>query len=244
MILDNEALDDLQLEGLMLIQKKDGFKFGIDAVLLSDFAKDAPSKCTLDLCTGTGIVPLLLSAKTKTAKIYGLEIQQDIADMAKRSVEYNKLSERVEIKCGDLKEAHKIYHKGSFDKITCNPPYMKNNSALKNTTDTKTISRHEIMCTLEDVISASAALLCSKGRFFMVHRPSRLADIMYLMRKYRLEPKRLRLIAPSMGKAPNLLLIEGMKDGGAELKCEPTLYIYDSNGNYSEEINKIYNRGL
>ena len=242
MIFDDEILDDLQLDGLYIIQKKNGFKFGIDAVLLSDFAKDTPSRSTLDLCTGTGIIPILLSAKTKTPKICGLEIQPHIADMAQRSVLYNKLSDKVEIKCGDLREAAKIYPKGSFDKITCNPPYMKNNSAVKNEADTMTISRHEIMCTLEDVISVSSKLLRPKGRFYMVHRPSRLADIMYLMRTYKIEPKKLRFVAPSEGKAPNLLLIEGMRDGGAEMKVLPTLYVYDKNGNYTEEIDIIYGR--
>jgi len=242
MLVHDEILDDLQLDGLYVIQKKNGFKFGIDAVLLSDFAKDTPSRSTLDLCTGTGIIPILLSAKTKTPKICGLEIQPHIADMAQRSVVYNNLSEKVEIKCGDLKDATNIYPKGSFDKITCNPPYMKNNSAVKNEADTLTISRHEIMCTLEDVISVSSKLLRPKGRFYMVHRPSRLADIIYLMRTYKIEPKKLRFVAPSEGKAPNLLLIEGMRDGGAEMKVLPTLYVYDENGNYTEEIDIIYNR--
>ena len=242
MLVHDEILDDLQLDGLYVIQKKNGFKFGIDAVLLSDFAKDTPSRSTLDLCTGTGIIPILLSAKTKTPKICGLEIQPHIADMAQRSIVYNSLSEKVEIKCGDLKDAVNIYPKGSFDKITCNPPYMKNNSAVKNEADTLTISRHEIMCTLEDVISVSSKLLRPKGRFYMVHRPSRLADIMHLMRTYKIEPKKLRFVAPSEGKAPNLLLIEGMRDGGAEMKVLPTLYVYDSDGNYTEEIDIIYGR--
>ena len=242
MIKNDEILDDLQLQGLHIIQKKSGFKFGIDAVLLSDFAKDASSKATLDLCTGTGIIPVLLSGKTKTPRICGLEIQEEIADMAKRSVEYNKIENRVEILQGDLKNAAEIYGKGTFDKITCNPPYMKNNTAVKNETDTLSISRHEIACTLEDVISVSSALLRPKGRFFMVHRPSRLADIISLMRQYRIEPKRMRLVAPKQGKEPNLVLIEGIKDGGAELKILPTLYVYEENGEYTKEIDKIYNR--
>lgn len=241
MIKTDECLDDLQ-NGLFIIQKQNGFKFGIDAVLLADFAKNARSSVTLDLCTGTGIVPILLSEKTNTPKIYGLEIQADIAEMARRSVQYNNLNERVCIEEGDLNNAPCIYGKGKFDKLTCNPPYMKCGAGLQNDADTKSVSRHEILCTLDDVLRVSRELLMSKGRFFMVHRASRLADILCTMRKYGIEPKRLRLVHPSPEKAPNLVLVEGMKDGGEELKILPPLYVYDSDGNYSEEINKIYGR--
>lgn len=242
MIYEDECLDDLQAGGLFLIQKKNGFKFGVDAVLLSDFAKDARSKCTLDLCTGTGIVPILLSHKTDTERICGIEIQPDIAEMARRSVEYNKLSPRVEIIFGNLKDAPEIYGKSSFDKITCNPPYMKCGAGIQNDTDTKSLSRHEVMCTLDDVIRVSSELLIPKGRFFMIHRPSRLADIMCAMRRYRIEPKKMRFVHPAPYKTPNLVLVEGMLGGGEELKLLPPLYVYDENGAYSEEINKIYGR--
>lgn len=242
MILNDECLDDLQLNGLFIIQKQNGFKFGVDAVLLSDFAKDARSKSTLDLCTGTGIVPILLAGKTQTPKICGLEIQPDIAEMAQRSVDYNNLNGRVEIKCGDLKDAAKLYTKGSFDKITCNPPYMKCGSGVQNDVDTKSISRHEVMCNIDDVIRISAQLLVPKGRFFMIHRPSRLADIMCAMRKYKIEPKRMRFIQPSYDKVPNLVLIEGMLNGGEELKLIPPLCVYNTDGTYSDEINIIYGR--
>lgn len=241
MIRNDECLDDLQ-NGLFIIQKQNGFKFGIDAVLLSDFAKDARSKNTLDLCTGTGIVPLLLSAKTNTKNICGIEIQEDIAGMAQRSVAYNHLEERVHIIQGDLKNAADIYGRACFDKITCNPPYMKCGSGIQNDIDTKSVSRHEILCSLDDVLQVSARLLESKGRFFMIHRPSRLADILCGMRKYRIEPKRLRFVHSSYDKAPNLLLVEGMKDGGEELKLMPPLYVYKTDGTYSEEIDKIYGR--
>lgn len=241
MIKTDECLDDLQ-NGLFIIQKQNGFKFGIDAVLLSDFAKDARSVNTLDLCTGTGIVPLLLSAKTETENIRGLEIQSDIAEMARRSVEYNNLSGRVHITEGDLKNAAEIYGRGVFDKITCNPPYMKCGAGIKNDTDTKLISRHEVLCTLDDVVCVSAQLLIPKGRFFMIHRPSRLADIICTMRKYKIEPKRLRFVHPSCAKTPNLVLVEGMRDGGEELKLMPPLYVYNEDGTYSEEINAIYGR--
>lgn len=241
MLHTDETLDDLQ-NGYYIIQKNDGFKFGVDAVLLADFAKDAPSKTTLDLCTGTGIVPILLCAKSKTPEIHALEIQKDIAEMAMRSVEYNKLADRISVTCGDLKNAAEIYGRGKFDKITCNPPYMKGGAGLQNDIDAKTVSRHEVLCSLDDVIRVSAELLISKGRFFMVHRPSRLADIMCAMRKYKIEPKKMRLVFPSPSKASNLVLIEGMKDGGNELKLLPPLYVYGEDGKYSEEIDEIYGR--
>ena len=241
MIRNDECLDDLQ-NGLFIIQKQNGFKFGIDAVLLSDFAKDTRSRNTLDLCTGTGIVPLLLSVKTDTPRICGLEIQSEIAQMAKRSVEYNKIGKRVEIVEGDLKNSVEIYGRCSFDKITCNPPYMKKGTAVRNEIDTKSISRHEVMCTLDDIMRVSRELLVSKGRFFMIHRPSRLADILCAMRKYRVEPKRIRFIHPEVNKAPNLVLVEGMKDGGEELKFLPPLYVYNEDGTYTEEIDIIYGR--
>ena len=239
MIKNDECLDDLQ-NGLFIIQKKNGFKFGIDAVLLSDFAKETRSKKTLDLCTGTGIVPLLLSARTNTPKIFGLEIHEDIAQMAQRSVEHNKLEDRISIECGDLKNAVSIYGRDSFDKITCNPPYMKCGSGNQNDIDTKSISRHEVMCTVDDVINISAKLLIPKGRFFMIHRPNRLVDIMCAMRKYKIEPKRMRFVHPSYDKVPNMVLIEGMRDGGEELKLLPPLYVYNQDGTYSDEIHKIY----
>lgn len=226
----------------MLIQKRDGFKFGIDAVLLSDFAKNARSQRTLDLCTGTGIIPTLMSAKTNTPHFDALEIQSEICDMAKRSVIYNKLEDRVHITQGDLKDAVSIYGKACFDKITVNPPYMKCGTGVVNDTDTKTVSRHEVKCTLEDVISVSSQLLKPMGRLYMVHRAVRLADIMYLMRKYKIEPKLLKMVHPSPYKAANLLLVEGMRGAAADLKIAEPLYVYDENGVYSAEIDKIYGR--
>lgn len=241
MIKNDECLDDLQ-NGLFIIQKQNGFKFGVDAVLLADFAKDARSRNTLDLCTGTGIVPILLSAKTDTGNICGLEIQADIAEMAQRSAVYNKIDGRVHITEGDLKNACEIYGRGIFDKITCNPPYIKCGAGIQNDADAKSVSRHEIMCTLDDVLRTARELLISKGRFFMVHRASRLADILCTMRKYGIEPKRMRLVHPAPGKAPNLVLTEGMKDGGEELKLLPPLYVYGADGKYSSEIDRIYGR--
>lgn len=226
----------------MLIQKNDGFKFGIDAVILADFAKSTKSERTLDLCTGTGIVPILLSAKTKTPRIDALEIQHDICDMAQRSVTYNSLGERIHITEGDLKDAPTLYGKSKFDKITVNPPYMKCGTGILNDTDTKTISRHEVKCTLEDVISVSAQLLIPKGRLYMVHRATRIADVLHLMKLYKIEPKAIRMVHPSPYKAANLVLIEGMRGAAADLKVLEPLYVYNENGEYSEEINKIYGR--
>lgn len=226
----------------MLMQKKDGFKFGIDAVLLSNFAKNARSKRTLDLCTGTGIIPMLLSAKTDTPRIDALEIQSEICDMAKRSVMYNKLEDRIHVTEGDLKDAPQIYGKAVFDKITVNPPYMKCGTGLINDADTKTISRHEVKCTLEDVISVSSQLLRPKGRLYMVHRATRIADVLCLMRKYKIEPKVIRMVHPSPYKAANLLLVEGIRGAAADLKLMEPLYVYDEDGTYSEEIDRIYGR--
>jgi tRNA1(Val) A37 N6-methylase TrmN6 len=243
LIREDECIDDLQCGGLMLLQKKNGFKFGIDAVLLADFAKHTASKRTLDLCTGTGIVAVLLSAKTRTPVIDALEIQHEICDMAKRSVRINDIEDRVHITEGDLKKAAEIYGKAVFDKITVNPPYMKAGTGIfNNENPSKTISRHEVSCTLEDVIKSASELLCPKGRFYMVHRPSRLADILCLMRQYRIEPKCLRMVHPSPYKPANLLLVEGVKNGGSELKLTEPLYVYDENGNYTKEIDLIYGR--
>ncbi len=236
----NETLDDLQ-NGYYIIQRNDGFKFGVDAVLLADFAKDARGR-TIDLCTGTGIIPLLLAAKTELERIDAIELQPQMADMAARSVRYNGLCDRVYIKQGDLKDALNIYGSGIFDTVTVNPPYMKAGSGIVNSGDMLTISRHEVMCTLEDVLRVSSGLLSPRGRLYMVHRPSRLADIFSLMRKYRIEPKLMRLVSPREGKEPNMVLICGLKNGKPELKLLPALYIYGSGGNYSKEIDEIYGR--
>lgn len=236
----NETLDDLQ-NGYYIIQKDNGFRFGIDAVLLSDFAKSATGK-VMDLCTGTGIIPLLLAAKSKAEHIDAVEIQPEIADMAKRSVEYNSLTEKINIQCTDLKDAPKIFGKSIYDAVTVNPPYMRTGSGILNDTDTKTVSRHEIKCNLEDVIRVSSELLKPHGKLFMVHRPSRLAEIFSAMRQYKLEPKIMRLIAPTEGKEVNLVLICGIKCAKSDLKIMPTLFVYDKNGGYTKEIDEIYGR--
>ena len=241
-ILENESLEDLQCGGLFLIQKKDGFRFGTDAILLSDFAKNISSKKTLDLCTGTGIVPMLLSAKTKTLEIYGLEIQEDIADMAKRSAVHNRLENRVKIEHGDLKNALSYYPASSFGLITCNPPYMKAGSAVLNESDNKIISRHEVMCTLEDVIRVSSKLLKQGGHLAMVHRPNRLVDVLSLMRKYFIEPKVLRFVHATKDKPPILFLVDGMMRAKGDIKILPPLCLYETDGKETEELKRIYER--
>ena len=236
----NETLDDLN-NGYYIIQKNNAFRFGIDAVLLSDFAKSVTGK-VIDLCTGTGIVPLLLEKKSTAEIIEAIEIQPEIADMAQRSVSFNSLDKKINIRCADLKDAPDMYGKCTFDAVTVNPPYMRTGSGILNEADTKTISRHEIKCTLEDVIRVSASLLKQHGKLYMVHRPSRLADIFYLMRQYKLEPKIMRMVAPCKGKDPNLVLICAIKSAKSDLKTMPTLYVYDENGNYTKEIDVIYGR--
>ncbi len=241
----NERLDDLQTKNsLRLIQNPDWFCFGVDAVLLADFASKTIKKdaVVLDLCTGNGIIPLLLSEKSKANHIKGLEIQECVAEMANRSVVLNNLQGKVEILWGDLKNSVQIFGTESFDNISCNPPYKESHGGLKNTIDTVTIARHEICCTLEDVISVSAKCLKPYGKLCMIHRPERLADIICLMRSFRLEPKRLRFVHPSPSKTANMVLIEGAKYGNPKLFLEPPLYVYDEKGKYSREINDIYGR--
>lgn len=240
-----ERLDDLQTKtNLHLIQNPKWFCFGVDAVLLADFAS-ASIKVhaeVLDLCCGNGIIPLLLTEKSAADKITGLEIQESVAEMATRSVEWNGLENRVKIVCGDLKEADVIFGKDVFDNITCNPPYKENNGGLKNATDTVTIARHEILCNLEDIISVSAKCLKPYGKLCLIHRPERLIDIICLMRAARIEPKRLRFVHPSPSKTATMILIEGAKFGKPKLFLEPPLYVHDEKGNYTEEINRIYGR--
>ncbi len=239
--MDKEFISDLQRNGLVIIQKENGFRFGTDAVLLSDFAKDIRGDQILDLCTGTGIVPILLHAKTKASYICGVEIQPDIAHMAQRSVELNKIGDRVSILCEDLRTLSLPPH--SFDIVTANPPYMKAGNAITNDFDTKTISRHEVMCKLDDVISAAALMLRDKGHLVMVHRPSRLADVIYSMRKHRIEPKRLRMVHSTPEKAPSMFLIDGALNGGEELKVLPPLIMQSQSGGESDELKQIYERG-
>lgn len=237
-----ERVDDLQCKRLRLIQKESGFCFGVDAVLLANFADVRKNDRVIDLGTGTGIIPVLLAGKTHAKLLAGLEIQRDMAEMAHRSVLLNNLQERVKIVCGDIKNPFDHFEPGSFDAVVTNPPYMNKGGGIVNATDSKAVSRHEILCTLEDVIRASSKLLTHNGRFAMVHKPERLVDIVYIMRTWKIEPKYLRFVHPSPYKRPNLLLIRGIKNGNPELKMMDPLYVYDTNGNYSDEINRIYDR--
>ncbi len=241
-----ERVDDLQMpSGYRIIQNPDWFCFGIDAVLLSSFAARTikPHARVLDMCTGNGIVPILLAEKTAADAIEGIEVQAPVAEMAQRSIVLNNIEERVKITEGDLKNACEIYGKAQFDAVTCNPPYKENFGGLKNLTDVVTIARHEILCNLEDIIASAEKVLKPSGKLYIIHRPERLADILCLMRQYKIEPKRLRFVHPSHAKTATMILIEGAKHGGAKLHLEPPLYVHDDNGGYTEEIDRIYGRG-
>lgn len=237
---ENERIDDLQRNNYRIIQDSKRFCFGMDAVLLSGFVKVKDGERVLDLGTGTGIIPILLEAKTNAVHLTGLEIQEDSADMARRSVALNHLEEKIEIITGDIKEAVSLFGAASFDVVTCNPPYMTENHGLTNPEAPKAIARHELLCTLEDVISQAAALLRPGGNFFMVHRPFRLVDIMVLMRRYRLEPKRMRMVYPFVDKEPNMVLIEANRGGKPRMTVEKPLVVYQEPDRYTDEIYDVY----
>ncbi|MCM1136727.1 MAG: tRNA1(Val) (adenine(37)-N6)-methyltransferase [Clostridium sp.] len=235
-----ERIDDLQRNHYRIIQDPDRFCFGMDAVLLSGFARAKENDRVLDLGTGTGIIPILMEAKTKAAHFTGLEIQADSADMAARSVSLNGLAHKIEIVTGDIKEAVSLFGAASFDVVTCNPPYMTEHHGLTNPKAPKAIARHELFCTLEDVISQSSRLLKPGGNFYMVHRPFRLADIIVLLRQYRLEPKRMKLVYPFVDKEPNMVLLEASRGGRARMTVEKPLIVYKEPGVYTDEIYDIY----
>ena len=235
-----ERLDDLQLGGLGLIQDPDKFCFGVDAVLLSDFAKVRQGETVLDMGTGNGIIPVLLAGKTEGKHFTGLEIQADTAEMAQRSVRYNHLEDRVEIVTGDIKEAATIFKPAFFDVITTNPPYMLAEHGLRNPDDRKAIARHEVLCTLDDIIRESARTLKAGGRFYMVHRPFRLAEILTAMCEAKLEPKRMRLVYPYVDKEPNMVLIEGIRGAKSRMTVEPPLIVYEKDSSYTQEILEHY----
>jgi len=240
---ENERIDDLELRGLKIIQNTDGFCFGMDSVLLSDFAKEIRNNTTvLDLGTGTGILGILLCGKTKLKKIIGIEVQKEVAEMASRSIELNNLQYRFGIINDNIKNLEKYFNLGSIDAIVTNPPYKKPNSGLVNENKAKLISRHEIEANLEDFIKISARLLKNNGELYIVHRPERLADIFEHLRKYKLEPKKLKMVSPNKNKDPNLVLIKAVKNGKAFLKVERNLYVYEENGEYTKDILKIYGK--
>lgn len=235
-----ERLDELQRNGYFLIQNPEKFCFGMDAVLLSGFAKVKLKERAIDLGTGTGIIPILLEAKTKGEHFTGLEIQPESADMARRSVALNGLEEKIEIVEGDIKQASTLFGASSFHVVTSNPPYMTAQHGLTNEAEAKTIARHEVLCSLEDVIRESARLLMPGGRLYMVHRPFRLAEIISLMVQYKVEPKRMQLVHPYADKEPNMVLIEGLRGGKPRMTVERPLVVYQEPGKYTDEIYDIY----
>lgn len=237
---ENERIDDLQRNHYRIIQDPKRFCFGMDAVLLSGFAKAADGDRVLDLGTGSGIIPLLMEAKTKAAHLTGLEIQSDSADMAARSVKLNGLEDKIKIVTGDIKEAVSLFGAASFDVVTCNPPYMTKHHGLTNPQSPKAIARHELLCTLEDVIRQSARLLKPGGNFYLVHRPFRLAEIIVLLKEHKLEPKRMKLVYPFIDKEPNMVLLEANRGGKPRMTVEKPLIVYKEPGVYTDEIYEVY----
>lgn len=239
-LLEDERIDDLHRNHYKIIQNTKKFCFGMDAVLLSGFARIKEGEKVLDLGTGTGIIPILLEAKTKGQHFSALEIQEESASMAKRSVALNNQQDKIDIITGDIKEASKIFGAASFDVITTNPPYMTDCHGLVNPNKQKAIARHELLCTLEDVIRESAKTLKTNGRIYMVHRPFRLAEIITVLIKYKLEPKRMRFVYPYLDKEPNMVLIEAIKGAKSRVTVDAPLIVYKAPGVYTDEIYDIY----
>ena len=239
-LLPGERIDELQRNGYRIIQNPERFCFGMDAVLLSGFARAKKQERCLDLGCGNGIIPILMEAKTEGKHFTGLEIQPESADMAKRSVALNGLQDRIDIVEGDIKDASKIFGASSFHVVTTNPPYMNDSHGLKNPTEVKAISRHEVLCTLEDVVREGAKVLKPGGRMYMVHRPHRLIEILGTMKQYKLEPKRMKMVHPFKDKDANMVLIEAVRGGGAWMKVEAPVIVYKEPGVYTDEIYSIY----
>ena len=237
----DERIDDLGIKNLKIIQNKKWFCFGIDSVLLATFAKNIKKDSyVLDLGTGSGIMPTLLCGKTELKKVVGIEIQKDVCDMAKRSIELNKINEKFEIICDSILNLNKYFEKQTFDVVITNPPYKKKNTGIINPDEPKMIARHEITANLEDFIRVAKDMLKDKGEFYMVHRPERLVDIFELMRKYKIEPKEIRFIFSNKNEEPKMVMIKGVKNAKSFLKIYPNLYIYEEDGKYTEEIKNIY----
>ena len=234
---------DILKNGYKIIQDSERFQFGIDAVLLADFANKGvkPGERVIDLGTGTGIIPLLMAGKLKEVSLTGLEVQEASADMAARNVALNGLEGTIRITHGDLRNVAGLFDRHSFNVVTCNPPYMIDTHGRGNELDAKTIARHEVLCTLEDVVAAADYLLAPHGRFFMIHRPFRLPEIFESLAAYKLEPKRMRLIHPFADKEPNMVMIEARKNAKRRLTIEPPLVVRYDNGDYTAEINRICN---
>lgn len=235
-----ERLDDLQISKRVILQDPGRFCFGMDSVLLANFAVVKPGERVIDLGTGSGIIPILLEAKTPGEHFTGLEIQSASADMARRSVAINEKTDMIDIVDGDIKEASGIFGKASFDVVVSNPPYMIADHGIANPSDEKAIARHEILCNLEDIIRETKYLLSPKGRCYFVHRPFRLVEILAGMHEKGIEPKRMRMVYPYVDKEPSMVLIEGIKGGKPRLKVEPPLIVYGSEGKYTKEVDEIY----
>ena len=240
---ENERIDDLEFKNLKIIQNKNGFCFGIDSVLLSDFSKNIKKDSkVLDLGTGTGIISILLCGKTNLREIIGVEVQKEVYDMACRSAKLNDIEDKFKLINENVLNLENIFENGYFDVIVTNPPYKKQNTGITNENNRKLISRHEILANLEDFIRVSNKMLKDKGEFYMVHRPERMVDIFALMRKYKIEPKEVRLVFSNEKNPPKMVLIKGIKNGGEYLKFRENLYIYKEDGSYTDEILKIYGK--
>ena len=239
-LLPGERIDDLERNNFKIIQNPARFCFGMDAVLLSGFAFVREGETAIDLGTGNGIIPILLAAKTPGKHFTGLEIQHENVDMAQRSVRLNGIEDRVTIVEGDIKTASADLGKEAFDVVTSNPPYMLGQHGLVNPDSAKAIARHEILCTLEDVVREAALLLKPQGRFYLVHRPFRLAEIITCLKEHRLEPKRMKMVHPFIDKEPNMVLIEAVRGGKPRMTVEAPLIVYKSEGVYNDEIYDIY----
>ena len=236
----NERIDDLHRKGYRIIQNPKMFCFGMDAVLLSAFVKAGARDRVLDMGSGNGVIPILMEARYTPASVTGLEIQEANVDMSNRSLALNGLQERIQIIEGDIKEADQLLPLSSFEVVTCNPPYMDSGTGLTNDLSAKTIARHEVLCSLEDVIRSASRLTAVGGRFCMVHRPHRLVDIIALLRQYKMEPKRLRMVYPDENSEANMVLIESVRQGKTFLKVEKPLIIYGEPNVYTEEVRKLY----
>ena len=240
---ENERIDDLEYKGLKMIQNKEGFCFGIDSILLSDFAKNIKRGTkVLDLGTGTGIIATLLCGKTELSEITGIEVQEEVYDMAKRSIQLNHLEDRFKIIQDNILNLNKYFEKNTFDAIVTNPPYKKKETGIQNEDTRKLISRHEIEASIEDFVKISKEMLKDKGEFYIVYRPERLVDLLSIMRKNKIEPKKIRFVYSNIQAVSKLVLVQGVKNAKPFLKLEPNLYIYDEKGNYTDEILKIYHK--
>ena len=237
-----ERIDDLEVNGFRIIQNPSFFCFGMDAVLLANFARTRVKDRVLDLGTGTGIIPLLLLAKEKAAHCDGLELQEEVAEMAGRSVSLNQVEDRCRILTGDIRKVPDIFSRGEYDAVTCNPPYIKETSGLHNDTTAYNIARHEIAVNWEEVVQAAAHVLKPGGRFFLVHKPFRLPELMHTLQEYRLEPKRMQLVQPYLDQEPNMVLLEAVQGGGPQLTILPTLVVYEKDGGYTRQLLDMYGK--